>query len=102
VVREDVRQWVHRRGTCQPRGLASAGFIWSDPAGHSAEALIRAAGLRGKRIGNAEVPVKHGNLIASRGELAAGDVVALMELTAERVYDRTGVRLERRIRILGR
>jgi UDP-N-acetylmuramate dehydrogenase len=102
AVREDVRRWVRRRGTCQPRGLASAGFIWKDPAGHSADALIRAAGLRGKRVGNAEVPAKHGNLIVSRGELAAGDVVALMDMTARRVFDRTGVRLERRIPILGR
>jgi UDP-N-acetylmuramate dehydrogenase len=101
-VRERVREWVQRRKTSLPRALASAGFVWNDPAGHSADRLIRAAGMKGKRVGNAEVSAKHTNFIVSRGPLTAADVLGLMDLTSERVYRTAGVRLEPRIRILGR
>jgi len=101
-VSRDVREWVQRRKTSQPRALASAGFVWNDPAGESADRLIRAAGMKGKRVGNAEVSAKHTNFILSRGPLTAADVMALMDMTGERVYRTAGVRLEPRIRLLGR
>ncbi len=101
-VQREVREWVQQRKTSQPRALVSAGFVWNDPAGQSADRLIRAAGMKGKRVGNAEVSAKHGNFILGRGPVTAADVMALMDMTSERVYRTAGVRLEPRIRVLGR
>jgi UDP-N-acetylmuramate dehydrogenase len=75
--------------------------VWKDPPGHSAGALIQRAGLSGKRLNGAEISAKHPCVIVNRGTATAVAILALMELTRERVLARTGIRLEPSIRTLG-
>jgi UDP-N-acetylmuramate dehydrogenase len=63
--------------------------------------VIERSGLRGKRVGGAEISAKHPNYIINRGGASAADILALMELTRERVRTHFRVTLEEDIRILG-
>ncbi|HEV8471272.1 MAG TPA: hypothetical protein VGR82_00740, partial [Methylomirabilota bacterium] len=63
--------------------------------------LIEKSGLKGKRVNGAEISSKHSNFIVNRGGAMAADILALMEMTRERVHAHFGVTLETEIRILG-
>ena len=89
------------RKATQPFALASAGYIWKNPPGHSAERLIDSVGMRGKRINGAEVSVKCSNLIVNRATAGPDDVLALMSMTRARVGERYGITLQPEIRMLG-
>jgi len=84
-IQRDVKARLKQKNLTQPLALASAGAIWKDPSGASAARLIEKAGLRGKRVGSAEISAKHPNYIINRGGARAVDILALMELTRERV-----------------
>jgi UDP-N-acetylmuramate dehydrogenase len=62
---------------------------------------VEKSGLRGKRVGAAEISAKHANFIVNRGGATAADFLGLMELAFERVLKQTGVKLTPEIRILG-
>jgi UDP-N-acetylmuramate dehydrogenase len=100
-IQKDIKQRLKVKKTTQPLALASAGCVWKNPPGEIAAKLIEKAGLRSKRINGAEVSSKHANFIVNRGGAMAADVLAIMELTQERVHAHSGVRLEPEIRILG-
>ena len=99
---KDIQQRLKQRRAIQPFALASAGYVWKPPATAPASQLIDAAGLRGKRINGAEVCAKHSNLIVNRASATFADVIALMEMTRERVEAKFGVTLEPNIRLIGR
>ena len=88
-----------RRRT-QPRGL-SAGSVFRNPPGDSAGRLIEAVGLKGARCGGAQISEKHANFIVNRGRATAADVLALMDLARERVWQRFGLTLEPEIELVG-
>jgi UDP-N-acetylmuramate dehydrogenase len=90
----------HRKRT-QPLGRPSAGCIFRNPEGFAAGALIEQCGLKGLRMGDAEVSGKHANWIINRGHARARDVVALIEHIENCVYRDFGIHLEREIRIMG-
>jgi UDP-N-acetylmuramate dehydrogenase len=96
-----LRAGAKRRWDAQPLGLPSAGCIFKNPPGESAGALIDKSGLKGLRIGDAQISEKHANWIINLGKARAGEILSLMELVEERVFDRFGVRLEREVRVLG-
>jgi UDP-N-acetylmuramate dehydrogenase len=100
-IQRDVKARLKQKNLSQPLALASAGAIWRDPPGLSASRLIEKAGLRGKRVGSAEISAKHPNYIINRGGARAADILGLMELTRERVRTHFHVTLEEDIRILG-
>lgn len=100
-IQRDVKHRLKQKNVAQPLALASAGAIWKDPPGLSAVRLIEKSGLRGKRVGSAEISAKHANYIINRGGAKAADVLGLMELTRERVRAQFHVALEEDIRILG-
>jgi UDP-N-acetylmuramate dehydrogenase len=100
-IRKDIRQHLRVRKASQPFALASAGYIWKNPASTPAERLIAGAGLRGKRVNTAEISVKCSNLIVNRGGATAGDVLALMDMTRDRVAAKFGITLRPAIRMLG-
>jgi UDP-N-acetylmuramate dehydrogenase len=100
-VQQDITASVKRKYIAQPLALASAGPVWSDPPALNVDRLIAGAGLRGKRIGRAEISAKQPNYIINRGGATAIDILALMELTRERVRTEWGVSLHADIRILG-
>ena len=100
-IQKDIKHRLKGKKSTQPLALASAGFIWKNPAGEQATRLIEKAGLKGKRINGAEISAKHANFIVNRGGAMAADILALMEITRERVQTQFNITLEPEIRVLG-
>lgn len=78
----------------------SAGSFFKNPSGHAAGRLIEDCGLKGLSIGGAEISEKHGNYIINRGQAQAADVIALARVVQQRVRKKTGITLEREVRLL--
>jgi UDP-N-acetylmuramate dehydrogenase len=89
-----------QRLAAQPRGRNS-GSTFKNPAGRQAWELIDAAGLRGKRIGDARISEKHCNFIENLGEARARDVYALMREARARVKSQFGIELENEVELVG-
>jgi UDP-N-acetylmuramate dehydrogenase len=100
-IQKDIKARLKVKKSTQPLALASAGCVWKNPPGEVAARLIEKAGLKAKRVNGAEISSKHANFIVNRGGAMAADVLALMEMTRERVHAHAGVVLEPEIRILG-
>ena len=75
--------------------------MWKNPPGDVAARMIESCGLKGKRINGAEISSKHANFIVNRGGGTAADILALMDLTRERVQGHFSVVLEHEIRTIG-
>jgi UDP-N-acetylmuramate dehydrogenase len=82
-----------RRNRTQPMSAACAGSVFRNPPGHYAAKLIEEAGLKGMRIGGAQVSTLHANFIINTGNATAEDVLALMEHIQRTVEQKTGIRL---------
>jgi UDP-N-acetylmuramate dehydrogenase len=96
---EEIRRW---RREHQPLGIPSAGSVFRNPPGdQSAGALIEAAGLKGRRIGGAEVSTMHANWILNRGGATAAEIRELHTLCAAEVQRIAGITLESEIVFLG-
>jgi UDP-N-acetylmuramate dehydrogenase len=100
-IQKDIKARLKVKKSTLPLALAAAGWVWKNPAGLEATRLIEKAGLRSKRVNGAEISAKHANFIVNRGGATAADVLALMDLTRERVRAHAGGVLEPEIRILG-
>lgn len=98
--RETISEIVHWRRDNQPGG-SNAGSVFTNPPGDSAGRLIEAAGLKGHRIGSAEVSPKHANFIQADRDGRAADVLALMEHVRSVVAEQTGIELEIETRLVG-
>ena len=90
--------WIVKKAS-QPLGHQSAGCIFKNPRGISAGMLIDQAGLKGTRVGGAEVSDRHANFIVADAEATSADVLKLIELVRSRVAERLGVELETEIEI---
>ena len=90
-----------QRKATQPYGIRSIGSMFKNPPGDHAGRLIEAAGLKGLRIGGAEISTKHANFVVNVEGARATDVLALAERAQAVVRDRFGVELEREIIVLG-
>ena len=77
------------------------GSMFKNPAGEKAGSLIEKAGLKGKRIGNAEISSQHANFFISNGQTRSVDMKALMDLAQNAVFDKFGIHLEPEIEIIG-
>lgn len=88
------------RLTAQPRGR-TGGSTFKNPEGHKAWELIDAAGLRGYRIGDAQISDKHCNFFLNTGAARAADVFALMQEARRRVQERFGITLENEVELVG-
>jgi UDP-N-acetylmuramate dehydrogenase len=88
------------RHKSQPSG-ASLGSMFKNPPGDYAGRLIEAAGLKGRRIGNAEISPVHANFFINRGRTRAEDVKALIDLARDSVAEQFGVKLELEIELIG-
>jgi UDP-N-acetylmuramate dehydrogenase len=91
----------HRRAT-QPIEQRSLGSTFKNPPGDSAGRLIDACGLKGRRVGGAQISPKHANFIVNVDGASADDVLALMAEMRNRVFERFGIELEPEIRVIGR
>ena len=95
-----MNEFSARRKATQPPG-ASMGSMFKNPAGDHAGRLIEAAGLKGTRIGNAEISTRHGNFFINHGETRASDVRELIDLTRNTVKQKFGVELELEVEFAG-
>ena len=100
-IQKDIKARLKQKKSTQPLALAAAGTVWKNPGTDMATRLIEKAGLKGKRVNGAEISAKHPNFIVNRGGAMAADVLALMEITRERVHAHFNITLEPEIRILG-
>jgi UDP-N-acetylmuramate dehydrogenase len=97
----EIRARLKQKKATQPLALASAGMVWKLPDADRAARLLERAGVKGKRIGGAEISAKHANFVINRGGATAHDVLALMDLAFERVHAQTGIRLQPELRLIG-
>jgi UDP-N-acetylmuramate dehydrogenase len=95
-----INQFSERRKAAQPPG-ASMGSMFKNPAGDYAGRLIEAAGLKGTRIGNAEISALHGNFFINHGTTRAEDVRALIRLAQKTVAENFNVELELEVELVG-
>ncbi len=96
-----VRELVSRRKQSQPAGYPNSGSMFRNPPGDFAGRLIEAAGLKGRRIGNAAISERHANFIVNLGGARAADVKRLMETARAAVKEKFGVELAPEVRLLG-
>lgn len=89
-----------KRQESQPRE-PSAGCIFKNPDGDSAGRLIEACGLKGTRIGDAEVSTVHGNFIINRGAASSAEVIALVRRVRREVHTQTGIELQPEVLLYG-
>lgn len=92
---------MEKRRSKQPLEFPSAGSTFKRPVGHFAGALIQEAGLKGFRVGGAQVSEKHAGFVVNTGGATCADVLNLMRTVREKVLERTGVLLEPEVRLLG-
>ncbi|MEW5938482.1 MAG: UDP-N-acetylmuramate dehydrogenase [Chloroflexota bacterium] len=95
-----IAQFSERRKATQPPG-ASMGSMFKNPPGDYAGRLIEAAGLKGARVGNAEISPVHGNFFINHGETKASDVRSLIELAQKTVLEKFGIVLELEVELIG-
>ncbi len=101
AIRSRIRELVVRRKQSQPTGYPNCGSMFRNPPGDYAGRLIEAAGLKGKRIGKAEISTRHANFIVNLGGASAEEVMELLESARTEVKKRFGVDLKREIHLLG-
>jgi UDP-N-acetylmuramate dehydrogenase len=101
-VKDDaIRELLDKRKQTQPIGEWSCGSVFTNPPGDHAARLIESTGLKGFRIGDASVSLKHANFIINHGAARAADVEAVIvhvQRTVERIH---GVSLQTEVRIVG-
>jgi UDP-N-acetylmuramate dehydrogenase len=95
-----IQQFSAHRKATQPPG-ASMGSMFKNPAGDYAGRLIESAGLKGTRIGNAEISPLHGNFFINHTNTKAEDIRALIQLVQKTVKEKQGVDLELEIEVIG-
>ena len=100
-IRADMVDYQRRREEKQPLDMPSAGSTFKRPPGHFAGKLIMDAGLRGARVGAAQVSEKHCGFVVNTGGATAADVMGLIEHVQKEVRRQFGVELEPEVRRIG-
>jgi UDP-N-acetylmuramate dehydrogenase len=95
------KELILKRNETQPLDLPNSGSMFKNPPNTFAARLIEQAGLKGKRVGNAQVSEKHANFVVNLGDAKATDIVQLLELARRTVYQNSGIQLELEVRLLG-
>jgi UDP-N-acetylmuramate dehydrogenase len=98
---EGVRTLIAQRQAKQPLGMPSCGSVFRNPPGDFAGRLIESAGLKGHRLGGAQVSEKHANFIVNTGKATAADIEALIGHVRDTVEQVHGVRLVPEVHVLG-
>jgi UDP-N-acetylmuramate dehydrogenase len=92
---------MEKRSASQPLQQPNAGSVFRNPPGNHAAKLIEGCGLKGRRIGGAQVSEKHANFIVNVGGATAGDIESLIEEVRAAVEAGTGVQLHPEVKIVG-
>jgi UDP-N-acetylmuramate dehydrogenase len=101
-IKATIEELYQRRKATQPVDLPSCGSVFMNPksAGLHAWQVVEKLGLKGHRIGDAQISEKHGNFIVNLGSARAADVRALIHLVRERAKNELGIELQEEVRIL--
>jgi UDP-N-acetylmuramate dehydrogenase len=100
-VRPAVRQIYRNRVHSQPLSQPNAGSIFKNPPGEKAGRLIDRLGLKGYRVGDAQISPKHANFIVNLGHASSDDVITVIEEVKARVHRQTNILLEEEVRVVG-
>ena len=100
AIKAKMDDLMARRKASQPLELPSAGSTFKRPTGYYAGSLIEGCGLKGCRVGGAEVSSKHAGFVVNVGGATCADVLALIEKVQKTVYDAHGVMLEPEVKII--
>ncbi len=101
TVEKTMKAYLKRRQETQPLSFSNCGSVFKNPPGLHAGRLVDQSGLKGYRIGDAEISERHGNFIINRGGAKAEDCIALIEKMKETVLDLFGVALELEVKVIG-
>jgi len=101
IARQEIKVLLAKRIASQPLNLPNAGSVFRNPPGDYAARLIQQCGLKGRRIGGAQVSEKHANFIVNTGGATAADIENLIDEVQAVVEQQTGVRLQCEVRIIG-
>jgi len=101
TARNEIKALLSKRIDSQPLNLPNAGSVFRNPPGDHAARLIEMCGLKGKRIGDAQVSEKHANFIVNVGNASAAEIEELINEVQAMVEKRTGARLQCEVRIIG-
>lgn len=98
---QEMNKLQHQRRSKQPLEYPSAGSTFKRPSGHYVGPMIEKAGLKGLRIGGAEVSTKHAGFVIRVGKATARDFLELISIIQGTILQEFGIELEPEIRILG-
>jgi UDP-N-acetylmuramate dehydrogenase len=101
TVLDAVKRCLSERGKRLPIGVGMAGSVFKNPPNDYAGRVIEEQGFKGARVGNAEVSRKHANVIVNLGGASAADVLGLVKKVSDAVAEKTGLKLETEIDIVG-
>ena len=101
ATKQGIKALLSKRIATQPLNLPNAGSVFRNPPGDHAARLIEQCGLKGKRIGGAQVSGKHANFIVNTGTATAADIENLIVEVQTAVEKQTGIRLHAEVRIIG-
>jgi UDP-N-acetylmuramate dehydrogenase len=100
-IEKAVRELRDRRKAREPHGVPNAGSIFKNPPNDFAGRLIEACGLKGQRVGGAEVSPAHANWLVNAGGATAKDMLALIEKVRGEVVQKFGITLELEVKVVG-
>lgn len=95
------RELLLKRNQSQPLNLPNSGSMFKNPQGAFAAKLVEEAGLKGQQIGQAQISERHGNFIVNHGGATANNVLDLVKLARKKVFERTGIKLELEVKLIG-
>jgi UDP-N-acetylmuramate dehydrogenase len=95
------KELIQKRNATQPLELPNLGSMFKNPPNQFAARLIEEAGLKGKKVGGAQVSEKHANFMVNLGTASAQDVTRLIDLVQRTVYQHAGVQLELEVKLIG-
>ncbi len=95
------KELIQKRNATQPLELPNLGSMFKNPPNRFAAKLIEEAGLKGKKVGGAQVSEKHANFMVNTGSATAEDVLRLIELVQRTVYQHVGLQLELEVKLIG-
>lgn len=98
---QKIKSLLAKRLATQPLNLPNAGSTFRNPPGDFAARLVEASGLKGYRIGGAQVSEKHANFIVNLGDATAADIEQLIALMRDTVKQRFSVDLQQEVRVIG-
>jgi len=100
IVKEKTMEYKKFRMENQPYNKPSCGSVFKNPPGYHAARLIEDSGLKGIKIGGAQISTKHANFIVNLGNATSSDILSLIDTTQETVFNKHSIKLELEVQIL--